>query len=283
MKLLLTALRQELNCPQLECVKVLSDSITHENLLCQDGETRFFVKKSTPERLKFLQAEAAGLDWLRKTNTVRVPIVYACGSDEHNSYLVTEYIDLFPLHFETKLGEQLAQLHLLPISDLYGFEVDTVLGATVQPNTWAEDWVPFFRDYRLKFQIDLTKDKEIMDLGHQVLEKLPSLFQGVDLRPSLIHGDLWIGNAACDSKGHPVVYDPACYFAHHEAEFGIMRMFGGFGVGTYEAYHAFIPARPGYEERSLVYQLYHQLNHYNIFGEGYRSGCIELMQKILLV
>ena len=101
------------------------------------------------------------------------------------------------------------------------------------------------------------------------------------IRPSLLHGDLWSGNYSADADGNPSIFDPACYYGHHEADLGITRMFGGFGPDFYDAYHEVIPKADGFAKRAMLYELHHHLNHYNIFGSSYRGGALSLMNRLL--
>lgn len=194
---------------------------------------------------------------------------------------------------QRRLGAGLAEMHLAPAAHpTFGFPVDGCCGACRQLNNVAQeplDWVEFWRRFRLGDQLQLLRqrnpsDREIQEKGAQLMERLPELFAMLDvkaIRPSLLHGDLWSGNYCSDASGNPSIYDPACYYGHHEADLGIARMFGGFGSDFWDAYHAVIPRAPGYERRAWLYELHHHLNHYNIFGSSYRAGALGLMNRIL--
>lgn len=162
--------------------------------------------------------------------------------------------------------------------------MDNTIGTTPQKNPWTEDWVDFFIHQRLEFQLLLAEkrygDSEIRKKGERFLEKYPSFFEGLEIVSSLLHGDLWSGNTAADLEGNPVVYDPAVYYGHHEADFGILLMFGGFTSDFHTAYRELIPREPGFEERQLGYQLYHYLNHYNLFGSSYRPSCMSILDRL---
>lgn len=166
----------------------------------------------------------------------------------------------------------------------FGFDMDNTIGSTPQKNPWTSDWVTFFRDHRLGYQLQLAeelyRDFDIVEKGRRLLDKLPYIFRDVKVEPCLLHGDLWSGNIAADDSGAPVILDPACYYGHNEAEFG-MSWCAGFGSSFYDAYFKVIPKQPGFEKRRELYRLYHYLNHYNLFGSSYRSSSISIIQTFV--
>jgi len=146
--------------------------------------------------------------------------------------------------------------------------------------------VDFFTRHRLQYQLDIAKIKYPSDInlheaGARLLKILPSFFEGVTITPSLLHGDLWTGNFATSEDGKPIIYDPATYWGHSEAELGIMKMFGGFSYSVFEEYHKIIPKAPGFEERQALYTLYHYLNHLNLFGASYSTSALSIMKQLL--
>jgi len=175
----------------------------------------------------------------------------------------------------------------------FGFHINNTIGSTPQINDFEADWINFYREKRLKFQLDLLKkgedgDTEIQKLGHELIDdktRFSKLFTDIEgqIKPSLIHGDLWSGNYGINKKGEPVIFDPAPYFAHHEAELGIMHMFGSVPAAFYKGYHSLLPSHPGDKARLQLYQLYHYLNHYHMFGAGYRSQCLSILRHLLSV
>ena len=190
-----------------------------------------------------------------------------------------------------ELGRGLAEMHLAPAAHpTFGFPIDGCCGACPQLNNISQEpvnWVQFWAKYRLGDQLRMLQgngDEKVQQLGAQLIEKLPQFFAMIDveaIKPSLLHGDLWSGNYSADGSGNPCIFDPACYYGHHEADLGIAHMFGGFGPDFWKAYHEVIPKAPGFEQRALLYELHHHLNHYNIFGSSYRSGALSLMQQLL--
>lgn len=175
----------------------------------------------------------------------------------------------------------------------FGFHIDGACGAGRQLNDvdrTSQNWVEFWRDFRLGDQLQAIKanypdDREIQEIGAQLMKRLPELFSSMvieDIAPSVLHGDLWSGNyGAVGDESVPVIFDPAVYYGHHEADLGIAKMFGGFGENFWDSYHSVLPKSEGFERRSWLYELHHHLNHYQIFGRGYRSGSLSLMQRIL--
>ena len=150
---------------------------------------------------------------------------------------------------------------------------------TPQPNAWESDWVSFFRDQRLQHQLRLTNDKHLQQLGDKLCSRLHIFFDGIEIRPSTLHGDLWSGNIA-SVDGSPSLFDPATYYGHAEAEFG-MSWCAGFDRDFWDAYNAIIPKAIGWDDRHDIYQLYHYLNHFNLFGGGYYSQCDSILQRLI--
>ncbi|KAI8321920.1 Ketosamine-3-kinase [Martensiomyces pterosporus] len=252
-----------------------------------DGQC-YFVKQHDADRqlskqecVDMFRAEMAGLSALRQTNAIRVPEPIGVGELPRGAFLVTEYIHMRPLRNQKRLGEQLAHMHLAKGPAEFGFQMDNSIGSTPQVNTWRQSWVDFLHA-RLEFQFVRAKfTGHTKALCNELLARLPEFFRCVDVAPSLVHGDLWSGNCMADEHGEPVIFDPAAYWGHHEAELGIMRMFGGFSQDFFDAYHAIIPQAPGFKRRGMIYELYHTVNHFNLFGSGYLSQSERLLERIL--
>lgn len=253
-----------------------------------DTGKRLFIKVSR-EDVSMFEGEANGLSAMFATHTIRVPEVLHYGplSSVQGSYIIMEALELSPIYNQHELGRKLAEMHMadpvLPEAQQgkFGFSVDNTIGATPQPNGWMDDWIAFFRERRLKHQLLLTGDSSLMDRGGRLCLRLHELFDDVkgEIRPCLLHGDLWSGNISGEESA-PVIFDPACYYGHHEAEFG-MSWCGGFGPGFWEGYHEVIPRAPRFETRQKLYQLYHYLNHYNLFGGSYYGMADLLLNQLL--
>jgi fructosamine-3-kinase len=219
-----------------------------------------------------------------------LPQVRLVGSAEH-PFLLLERIATGPRPpgFSLRFGRALARLHRASTlecfgAESYGFDHDNFLGTTPQPNPWTDDWVEFWRIHRLGFQLDLARRQgltngELERLGDRLLDRLDELIGEPPEPPTLIHGDLWGGNYLVSSDGLPVLIDPAAYYGRREAELAMTRLFGGFDADFERGYHQAWPLEPGSEERIQIYQLYHLLNHLNLFGGGYRDSCLRLLRR----
>lgn len=249
----------------------------------QDGR-QFFVKLNTAGSLAMFQAEAAGLNALAATQTIRVPHATTCGIDGSNAFLVLEYLDLNAHGDSSLLGEQLAALHRCPQKQ-FGFAQDNFIGSTLQPNTQASDWLAFWRERRLGFQLRLTAQKgygdRLQSLGEKLLEALPGFFASYSPTPSLLHGDLWNGNHGYLGDGTPAIFDPAAYCGDRESDIAMTELFGGYPADFYAAYRAAWPLDSGYTTRRDLYNLYHILNHTNLFGGSYAKQAEQLILKLL--
>ena len=231
------------------------------------------------------EAEAEGLNELRSAGEIRVPEVIDLGIMNGQAYIDIERLELEPTNrdVETAFGKQLAALHH-HTQPQYGWFRDNTIGLTPQHNDTADDWIDFFRRQRLGFQVDLAVRNgygaDISDLGERLAECLPELFEGYVPEASLLHGDLWGGNWGAVG-GEPVIFDPAVYYGDRESDIAMTMVFGGFGRAFYEAYESSWPMAPGHEQRLKLYQLYHILNHLNLFGRSYLGRALSLMKELV--
>ena len=245
-----------------------------------------FVKSGHPDDLPRFIAEAAGLAAIRDTGTVRVPEVIACELVDAQARITLEWLDLKPLDRSSAilLGQQLAALHRCG-HDHHGWTEGNFIGGSPQPNDWHAQWPRFFADCRLKPQLEQAKQnglpRSLVDQGHDLLERLPAFFVNHQPRPSLLHGDLWGGNVGMLADGTPVIFDPAVYYGDREADLAMSELFGGFPDAFYASYRSTWPLEPGYESRRTLYNLYHVLNHFNLFGTAY-LGQVQRMTTRLL-
>lgn len=248
----------------------------------QDGSV--FLKTGSTDAFEMFAAEAEGLSELKAAEAVRVPEVLAVGQHAGDAFLALEWLALEPpdARSERLLGEQLAMMHRT-VKDRFGWHRDNTIGRTPQHNNWSDDWAGFFGTHRLGFQLTLAKKNgysgELQKEGARLLKRLPSYFEGYSLVPSLLHGDLWGGNRS-SCQGSPVIFDPAVYFGDRETDLAMTRLFGGFDAAFYSAYESAWPLQPGSRARTDLYQLYHVLNHLNLFGAGYLSRAIGLMRNL---
>ncbi|MGH8197771.1 MAG: fructosamine kinase family protein [Steroidobacteraceae bacterium] len=245
-----------------------------------------FVKRCALDRRWLLEAERDGLERLRAAGAIRVPEVLAAGFAGDESFLVLEWLDLRPANdaADARLGTALARLHENRGS-AFGLERDNAIGATPQPNARCESWPDFWGERRLGYQLELAARNgytgRLQDRGRRLLESISAFFVDYRPLPSLLHGDLWNGNRAMRADGTAVVFDPAVYYGDPEADIAMTRLFGGFGPEFYAAYAAVRQLDAGAATRRDLYNLYHVLNHLNLFGSGYRSQAESMIDRLL--
>jgi len=245
----------------------------------------YFIKYNHSSLLDMFAAEAEGLRELASAGAVRIPHPVCYGISGARAFLVTEYIDLYTrAASQARLGEQLASLHRCS-SDRFGWHRDNSIGSSVQINMQCDSWIDFFRDQRLGVQLSLARGHgaaaTLLEKGERLQSDLPLFFSGYSPRPSLLHGDLWGGNMGFDGAGEPVLFDPAVYYGDRETDIAMTELFGGFDADFYAAYRHAWPLDDGYERRKGLYNLYHLLNHANLFGGSY-AGQAESMMDYLL-
>ena len=257
-----------------------------EAFVLSGGGRQYFVKSNRAELVAMFEAEAAGLAEILGTGSIRAPGPVCHGTAGDSSYLVLEYIPFGSARAETqeRLGEQLALMHR-HTSPHFGWNRDNTIGSTPQRNTQANDWVAFLRDERLGFQLQLAARRgapgRLLDAGAELLTLLPAFFTTHHPVPSLLHGDLWGGNWAADDAGRPVIFDPAVYYGDREADLAMTELFGGFNDRFYHSYRHAWPYDAGFSKRKVLYNLYHVLNHYNLFGGGYAAQAEDMINRLI--
>lgn len=253
------------------CINVTS------TMTLKSGLTLFLKENSKASSTMFPE-EARGLSVLREAFPLHIPRPLAFGSDKGTSFLLLEYIreGSKPTGFWQDFGRALAEMHNVRLNQSYGFSSNNFIGSTVQVNDLMERWTDFFAEKRLLYQVELARTNGLADrtisrgvesICSRITELLPE-----PGHPSLLHGDLWGGNYMVDEKGHAVLIDPAVYFGHREADLAMTELFGGFKRDFYRAYEEISPLVPGYGKRRDLYNLYHMLNHLNLFGPSYRDS-----------
>ena len=220
-----------------------------------------FLKTNSAEYEDAFAAEADGLAALR-TGGMRAPEPHSHGVAAGRAYLVLEYLDLAGRKDFAALGRMLAAAHR-KAGPRFGWHRDNYIGATPQQNGWSEDWSEFWMEHRIRPQLELARRN-----GFHLAFPETSVLKGHEPQPALLHGDLWSGNAGF-THGGPVVFDPAVYYGDREADLAMTELFGGYPREFYEAYGEAWPLDEGYERRKPMYNLYHLLNHLNLFGAGY--------------
>ncbi len=254
----------------------------------QSAQRDYFLKWNADPLPGMFAREAEGLQLLQNSGTVRVPevITHREAQDDVPAFLVLAWITSRGSVNQIALGEQLAALHLMDQETRYGLEKDNYIGSSDQFNEWEEDWVEFFRTRRLYPQYELAIGNGRLPQRRRqklesLIEQLDKWLAGVPRKPSLLHGDLWAGNVIADEDAQPVLIDPAVYWGDREAELAFTTLFGGFTDAFYEAYQANYPLEPGYVDRFKIYNLYHLLNHLNLFGEGYGSDVDAILKDFV--
>jgi fructosamine-3-kinase len=238
-----------------------------------------FAKLADAGYAEAFEAEAAGLERLREANAVNVPRVLGVGAKSGSAFLLLEWIDLRTKSVAAadRLGRELAAQHRTT-QPAFGLDHDNTIGRTPQLNAPSDDWTEFFRERRLRYQLELAEGNglpvEVSARGFKLLDRIHVLLADHRPSPSLLHGDLWGGNWGADDRGTPFIFDPAVYFGDREADLAMTRLFGGFGAAFYGAYDAEWPLPQGWQARAELYNLYYLLNHFNLFGGGY-SGAVE--------
>ncbi|WP_309398033.1 fructosamine kinase family protein [Cerasicoccus maritimus] len=245
------------------------------------GQT-YFVKLNEDTASVMFSAEARALKAIAAVGAIRAPHVIAQGHTKQRAFLVLEDLDFggAPLDWSA-MGEQLAALHR-KVSDRFGWPESNFIGSTPQQNAWADDWPTFFREQRLRPQFSIARRRGAPIRGDTAfLNIVDDLLAGHTPEPSLLHGDLWGGNAGHDSAGNPVIFDPASYYGDRETDLAFTHMFGGFPPSFYAAYEGAWPLPDGYERRAEIYNLYHVVNHANLFGGGYHGQAEAVIRRLL--
>ena len=249
-----------------------------------DGARDYFVKLNSVDGLAMFEAEADGLRELHAPGAIKVPAPVATGIASGQAFIVMEDLSLGGRGSAEQFGRELAALHRTTQSR-FGWYRDNTIGSTSQVNSENSDWISFWREQRLGAQLSMAARKghtgQMQTLGEELMARFPALFSDYSPQPSLLHGDLWSGNYAYTQDGEPVIFDPAVYYGDREADIAMTELFGGFGGGFYAAYEEAWPLDPGYRVRKSFYNLYHILNHLNLFGGGYGEQAIGIMKRLL--
>jgi fructosamine-3-kinase len=249
-----------------------------------DGTRRFFVKTNRADQVEMFAAEALGLQQMRQTHAILVPEPICWGTAAGAAYLVLEWLELGRGSSKawTELGRQLAKMHQFQQSTAFGWERDNTIGSTPQLNAWTASWSTFFTQQRIGYQLQLAQRRGgSFAKATQLLDHISHLLRDHKPQPAIVHGDLWSGNAAVTTAGVPVIFDPAVYWGDREVDLAMTELFGGFPSEFYRGYQATFPLDAGYEQRKTLYNLYHILNHFNLFGGSYGAQANRMIDQIL--
>ncbi|MEG4409183.1 fructosamine kinase family protein [Microcoleus sp. MON2_D5] len=262
----------------------------------------YFAKLTPASQVAMFEAEALGLQQMRATQTIRVPDPICWGTEGNSAYIVLEWLDLESRGGDRaweEMGRQLAAMHKytppnLPfarggkkpnsarVRGCFGWDINNTIGSTIQINNWTANWAEFWAEHRIGYQLKLARDRRgHFPQGERLLEMISQLLAGYEPQPSLVHGDLWGGNVGVTSAGEPVIFDPAAYFGDREVDIAMTELFGGFPRQFYRGYNQVWPLDAGYDQRKTIYNLYHILNHFNLFGGSYESQANQMINRIL--
>jgi len=249
-----------------------------------NGEQTYFVKLNQASQIEMFEAEAMGLQQMHDTQTIRIPQPLCCGIADCSSYIAMEWLEFGRGDSQAwqRMGEKLAAMHQAKGAEQFGWDRNNTIGSTPQLNPWTENWSEFFAEHRIGYQLRLAKRRggRFPDTG-RAIAAVREILRDRQPKPSLVHGDLWSGNAACTADGEPVILDPATYWGDREVDLAMTELFGGFPAAFYRGYNATWPLDRGYERRKTLYNLYHILNHFNLFGGGYGSQASRILDQIL--
>ena len=252
----------------------------------RDAARTYFAKLNDAQSLPMLVAEAQGLAAIRSAARIRAPEVVVHDDDGERAWLVLEWLELVPLDAASaaRLGTALAAQHRAEQAR-FGWEHDNFIGASPQHNGWSDDWLAFWREKRLMPQLRMAAKKRLpskmIDRGERLAADCEVFFRGYEAARSLLHGDLWSGNAAALEDGTPVVFDPAVYVGDREADIAMTELFGGFPTDFLAAYRAAWAPHDNYRVRRDVYNLYHVLNHANLFAGAYVRQAEVAIERLL--
>ncbi|OKH17083.1 fructosamine kinase family protein [[Limnothrix rosea] IAM M-220] len=245
---------------------------------------QYFVKLNRPNQSEMFAAEALGLQQMKATDSILVPQPICWGETQSNSYIVLEWLELGSGGASAwqEMGRKLAAMHRAGGSEQFGWDRNNTIGSTPQINTWCDDWAEFWAETRIGYQLRLANRRGggFPD-AKLVMARIRDILQDVMPQPALVHGDLWSGNAAIAADGTPVIFDPAAYYGDREVDIAMTELFGGFPPSFYQGYNEVWPLDAGYGDRKDLYNLYHVLNHFNLFGGGYGSQAKRIIQRLM--
>lgn len=271
----------------LSSIEPVAGGDINTTLRAHGATTDAFIKLRPATDLAMFEAEACDLAALSACREFRVPRVLGCEAVGDDAVLILEWLDLRPLRGNAegeRAGHALAALHRLPAEAHFGWPYPNFIGTTPQPNNWHDNWPRFFTQERLVPQLARAAANgyygALQRDGERLCERAAALFLDYPPAPSLLHGDLWSGNIGMLEDGTPALFDPAAYYGDREADLAMTELFGGFPMSFYVAYRQSWPLHEGYETRKALYNLYHVLNHLNLFGRGYLAQAERMASRL---
>ena len=268
----------------VERQKSVSGGCINQGYCLIGSDIKYFVKINHASKVEMFAAEALGLKEMAQTQTIRVPKPICWGMTERSSYIVLEWLEFGSSHNSAweEMGIKLAKMHNYQGENKFGWSENNTIGSTPQVNNWTDTWSDFFANHRIGFQLKLANRKG-GNFGNynQIVDKVRQILASIEPKPSLVHGDLWSGNVAVTDAGEPVILDPATYYGDREVDLAMTELFGGFPAAFYRGYNEVFPLDKGYKKRKTLYNLYHILNHFNLFGGGYGSQANFMIEEVL--
>jgi fructosamine-3-kinase len=264
--------------------KSVSGGCINQGYAISDPQQTYFVKLNQASQFAMFEAEAIALRQQWETQTIRVPKPICYGVEADSTYLVLEWLELGRGNGAAweQMGRQLAAMHRVTSEQGFGWQQNNTIGATPQVNPWTADWTEFFRDHRIGYQLQLAERRGgHFPQGQTLLAQIPHILAGHSPTPAMVHGDLWSGNASVTKQGESVIFDPALYFGDREVDIAMTELFGGFPAEFYRGYNQAYPLDAGYQARKTLYNLYHILNHFNLFGGSYESQANSMIRQLV--
>lgn len=280
-------LQQEIHIKRAHSV---SGGDIHQAFQLQTNNGLLFLKTNLAQSLPLFAAEAHSLSAISKTQSIFCPEPLGYGQFEQQAWLLMPHLELTSQGDDFQRGKKLAALHqqINQDSKPFGWFENNFIGHTLQPNQWSFDWVNFYGQQRLMPQLELSQlngaSRKLYDIGIELIEALPFWFQDYNPKASLLHGDLWGGNSAFmknASGNEPIIYDPASYYGDREADIAMTELFGGFSADFYAGYNHSFALDKGYKNRKTLYNLYHVINHFNLFGGHYEQQALNTIHQLL--
>jgi fructosamine-3-kinase len=275
---------------QIHSAHALSGGDISQAYQLHSAGKNYFLKLNHRQYLPMFEAEKHGLNAILASNTIRCPQPLASGIFNDQAWCLMEFIQLTSSKKpadEMQRGRALAHMHQQINHDAkpFGWFENNFIGLTPQHNHWHMDWIEFYGQQRLKPQLELAVLRDapasLYQLGAELIDQLPFWFKDYTPEASLLHGDLWAGNSGFDESEEPVIFDPACYYGDRETDLAMTELFGGFTADFYTSYNELFPLDAGYQSRKPLYNLYHILNHFNLFGGHYALQAERMMEQLL--
>lgn len=269
---------------QITAFRPVSGGDISSAYLLKTQSQKFLLKVNSKSSAKTMfDAEQQGLRAIESTKTIAVPHVHLVDELDSIAFLLMDFVESRRPNAKdyTHFGRDLANMHLVS-NDQFGFSTDNFIGSLPQSNAWHADWAEFYWDERIAPQLELTKkNKGLEEKYIPSKESALIIFRQVfgEVKPSLLHGDLWGGNYLIAADGTPYLIDPAVCYGHSMMDVAMSRLFGGFDAEFYDSYHQIIPQPEFYGEQIDIYQLYYLLVHLNLFGRSYRSSVVNILER----